>query len=70
MSLNIVCLIVYIVVGMYLANYWFKKEFQEDYNTLSQNGEVEAGMVSLLLLFMTILWPLKLVYNLVKYRRV
>ena len=55
---------------MYLANYWFKKEFQEDYNTLSQNGEVETGTVSLLLLFMTIFWPLKLVYNLIRYRRV
>ena len=58
------------VVGMYLANMWFKKEFGEEYKTLSENGEVEAGMVSLLLLFMTIFWPLKLVYNLVRYRRV
>jgi hypothetical protein len=54
---------------MFLANYWFKKEFQEDYNTLSQNGEVETGMVSLLLLIMVFFWPLKLAYNLIRYRK-
>lgn len=55
---------------MYLADMWFKKEFQEEYKLLSENGEVETGMVSLLLLFMTIFWPMKLVYNLIRYRRV
>ena len=55
---------------MCLANMWFNKEFGEEYKTLSENGKVETGTVSLLLLFMTILWPLKLVYNLVRYRRV
>jgi uncharacterized protein YneF (UPF0154 family) len=70
MRLDIVCLIIYMVVGMYLANMWFEKEFGEEYKTLSENGKVETGTVSLLLLFMTILWPLKLVYNLVRYRRV
>ena len=57
-------------VGMCLANMWFEKEFGEEYKALSENGEVDVGMVSLLLLFMTIFWPLKLVYNLVRYRRV
>ena len=70
MRLDIVCLIVYMVVGTYLANRWFKKEHEKEYKLLSENGEVETGMVSLLLLFMTIFWPLKLVYNLIRYRRV
>ena len=55
---------------MCLANMWFEKEFGEEYKALSENGEVDVGMVSLLLLFMTIFWPLKLVYNLIRYRRV
>ena len=70
MRLDIVCFIAYMVVGIYLANIWFEKDFGEEYKTLSEKGEVEMGMVSFLLLFMTIFWPLKLVYNLVKYRRV
>lgn len=62
--------IAYIVAGVILAYYWFKKEFEEEYNELSKTGEVENGMASILLLIMTVLWPLKLIYNLVRYRRV
>ena len=69
MSTGFICLVAYMIVGIFLANYWFKKEFQEDYNTLSQNGEVETGMTSLLLLIMAFFWPLKLAYNLIRYRK-
>ena len=58
------------VAGVILAYYWFKKEFEEEYNELSKTGEVENVMASILLLIMTVLWPLKLIYNLVRYRRV
>ena len=56
----------YLVIGTMLAIYWFKRDYEPEYKELEKSEEgVEKGMAELLIMFMAIFWPLKLIYNLV-----
>ena len=58
--------ITYIVVGLVFAFHWFEEDYGEEYRKAREEGEEEKGMTSMLLLFMTILWPFIFVYKLIK----
>jgi hypothetical protein len=63
--------LIYLTVGIVLAIYWFNKEYEQEYKELKKSEEgVDKGMAELLILFMAIFWPLKLIYNLVKKGKV
>ena len=55
---------------MLLAIYWFKRDYSKEYNELTKNKEVEKGMAELLMFIMCLFWPIVLVKNLIKYKRV
>lgn len=62
--------LIYLVIGILLAIIWFKKEFEPNYKELEKSGEgVEKGMAELIMMFMAITWPIKLVYNLIKKKK-
>ena len=61
---------IYLVVGILLAIYWFKRDYSKEYNELAENKEVEKGMAELLMLIMCLFWPIVMVKNLIKYKRV
>ena len=55
---------------MLLAIYWFKRDYSKEYNELAKNNDVEKGMAELLMLVMCLFWPIVMVKNLIKYKRV
>jgi hypothetical protein len=58
--------LIYLTVGIVLAIHWFKRDYEPEYKELERSEEgVEKGMAELLIMFMAIFWPLKLIYNLV-----
>lgn len=62
--------VIYIVIGVVLAFYWFDKEYKEEYNKVKEEeGAVEDSIVCLLLLFFMVFWPIKLLYNFFKWLR-
>lgn len=61
-----IIVISYFVIGFILAIYWFNKEYAESYNDVVINGNAEKGMSSIFLMMLMILWPIKLVRNIIK----
>lgn len=62
---------IYLTVGIVLAIYWFKRDYEPEYKELEKSGEgVDKGAAELLIIFMAAFWPFKLIYNLVKKGRV
>lgn len=63
--------LIYLTIGILLSIVWFKKEYEPEYKELEKSGEdVEKGMAELIMMFMAITWPIKLVYNLIKKKKV
>jgi hypothetical protein len=62
--------LIYLIIGILLSIIWFKKEYEPEYKELKNSGEgVEKGMAELIMMFMAITWPIKLVYNLIKKKK-
>ena len=62
--------LIYLTIGILLSIVWFKKEYEPEYKELKKSGEdVEKGMAELIMMFMAITWPIKLVYNLIKKKK-
>jgi H+/gluconate symporter-like permease len=61
---------IYLVVGVLLAIYWFKRDYSKEYKELAKNKEVEKGMAELLMVIMCLFWPIVMVKNLIKYKKV
>lgn len=62
--------LIYLTIGILLSLVWFKKEYEPEYKELKKSGEgVEKGMTELIMMFMVITWPIKLVYNLIKKKK-
>jgi uncharacterized membrane protein YphA (DoxX/SURF4 family) len=65
-----ILVVVYFIVGVILALYWFKTDYAESYKSSVENGTEEKGMTCIFLLLLIIFWPIKLVRNLIKKRRI
>ncbi len=62
--------LIYFTIGILLSIIWFKKEYEPEYKELEKSEEgVEKGMAELIMMFMAITWPIKLVYNLIKKKK-
>jgi hypothetical protein len=61
--------LIYLTIGILLSLVWFKKEYEPEYKELQKKGEHEKGMAELIMMFMAITWPIKLVYNLIKKKK-
>lgn len=69
MQLQHIAIMVYFIIGFVLSSYWFTRDYEEEYKKSIEDGEsVEKGMVSFLLLLMTVFWPIVLVKNLIKHK--
>ena len=59
--MNILTLIIsytYLIVGIILTIYWWKRKYYKEYKEALQKDELEIPMVSLFLIVSTIFWPL------------
>jgi len=62
--------IIYFIIGIFVSIYFWKKDYEEEYNQLKENDECEEPMAIILLLFIVVLWPIKLIIELINYIRI
>ena len=63
--------LIYIVIGILLAIYWWEKEQKKLYEQAKKSKDgVEKGGAEIYLLGVGILWPIKLIKNLIKKGKV
>ena len=55
--------VIYFAIGFVCSLMWWNDEYKADYELARKNGSVETSMASLLLLMMTVFWPLKAIMN-------
>ena len=60
-----ICIFIYILIGLFVMNNYWKKNHEKEYKDLKEKREVEDGMVILYMLGITIFWPIVLVKNLI-----
>lgn len=63
-------IILYFIIGIFVSIYFWKKDYEEEYNQLKENGECEESMAIILLLFILIFWPIKFIIELINYIRI
>ena len=61
---------VYLVVGLVLSFYWFNRDHLRDYEEAEKTDMVEKGAAVLLLLILWVLWPIVLIKNIIKNKRI
>ena len=59
--------LVYILIGLAVSLYIWKRDYEGEYNRLKSIGEVEDPMVEIFLCFITIFWPIVIIYKTVKH---
>ena len=70
MELNTIAGISYFTVGFILALYWFKKDYSKEYDELVKSDIPDRGITNLFLLGLWLFWPIYLVKNIIKYKRI
>lgn len=70
MEISTIIGISYFVTGFVLSLYWFTKDYKNEYNELVENDIPDRGMTSLFMLVLWLLWPIYLVKNIVKHKRI
>ena len=69
MGIEALLVVSYCVIGFALSFYWFKRDYEEEYERADENDEpIERGMAGLLLLAFIIFWPFVLIKNLTKHK--
>lgn len=63
-------IIVYFVLGLVLAFYWYERDYSKKYEELEKEEGVEKGMVNIFLLFLWVFWPINMIKNLIKYKKI
>lgn len=61
--------IIYFIIGLLVFRYYWHKDYEEEYNHLKENGECEDSMAILFMMFMVVLWPIKLIIEFINYIR-
>ena len=62
--------IVYFVLGLILVLYWYDRDYHQEYIDLEKGEKVEKGMASTFLLFLWLFWPINMIKNIMKYKRI
>ena len=63
-------IIVYFVLGLILTLYWYERDYGKKYKELEQKEGVEKGMANIFLLFLWAFWPINMIKNLIKYKKI
>ena len=66
-----IAVLIYFVVGILLAVYWWEKEQKKQYEEALKSDEgVDKGAVEIYMMGLAVLWPIKLIKNLIQKGRV
>ena len=70
MSTSLILSIIYCIIGLACSYYWFREDYEEEYNKIKDEVEnPEKGMVGILLLILAAFWPLVVIYKILKAAR-
>ena len=59
---------IYILIGLAVSLYIWKRDYEEEYEEVKRNeGNVEDSMAIILLLIITMFWPIVIIYKTVKH---
>ena len=65
-----IVVITYFVIGLVLVFYWYERDYHKEYVELNEKEEVEKGMVNMFLLFLWVFWPINMIKNIVKHKKI
>jgi hypothetical protein len=58
---------IYLAIGVILSLYWFKHDYGEEYEEFEEYDAVEKDTAMILMSFMALIWPLRLIIRYGKY---
>ena len=56
----------YILIGVSITFYWWNTEYAEEYAEAKEEGEAEDSMAIIYMLILTLLWPIRLIYKIIR----
>ena len=59
-----ICIFIYILIGLFVMNDYWKKNHEKEYEELKRKKEVDKGMIMIYMMCITLLWPIVLIKNL------
>lgn len=59
--------IIYFIIGFIVCNYIWNKYYAKGYKEAKAKGEVEEGAAVILLLILTVFWPIWFVLEIIKF---
>ena len=69
MFIEMLTVTIYFVIGIALVSYWYNHEYAKDYEKMIEEDPHEKGVGDTFLLFICAFWPIKLVKNLIKTKK-
>ena len=65
MNIFVIIEIIYFIIGLYCGYYYWIRRYKPEYIELKKRGQVENGMVSILILVTIFLWPFWVFYDII-----
>ena len=59
----------YLIVGFLLCFYWFDRDYSKEYKELEDSEEEDKGGMNIILLVLAVFWPIVVIKNIIKYRK-
>jgi hypothetical protein len=62
--------ITYFIIGLILTFYWYERDYHKEYVELEKTDGVEKGTGNIFLLILWFFWPINMIKNIIKYKKV
>ena len=70
MPLSSILTLAYLFIGFVLSQYWLDNDYREEHEKAVKEGTEDKGMTNIFLLFLMFFWPLKIVWNVIKKKKI
>ena len=70
MQLSSILTLGYLFIGLILALYWLDNDYAESHEKAVKDGVEDKGMTNIFLLLLMFFWPIKVIKNITRKKRV